>query len=44
MARSKHIDTNPKFVAVHLAAQLLPVVLVAYSRGIVNSRAIARAC
>ena len=44
MARSKHIDTNPKFVAVDPAAQLLSVVLFAYSRGIVSSRAIARAC
>ncbi len=85
MARYKHIDTNPKFLAVDLAAQLLPgtfehaldhllteaidlspfdarykndatgapayppktllqVVLFAYSRGIVSSRAIARAC
>ena len=24
MARNKHIDTNPKFLAVDLAAQLLP--------------------
>jgi len=85
MARDKHIDTNPKFLAVDLAAQLLPgtfehalqhlltaaidlslfdarykndatgapayppktllqMVLFAYSRGIVSSRAIARAC
>ena len=85
MARNKHIDTNPKFLAVDLAAQLLPgtfehaldhlltaaidlssfdarykndttgapayppktllqVVLFAYSRGIVSSRAIALAC
>ena len=85
MARYKHIDTNPKFLAVDLAAQLLPgtfehalqhlltaaidlspfdaryqndatgasayppktllqVVLFAYLRGIVSSRAIARAC
>ena len=83
-ARDKHIDTNPKFLAMDLAAQLLPgtfkhalhhlltvaidlspfdarykndatgapayppktllqVVLFAYSRGIVSSRAIARA-
>ncbi len=85
MARYKYIDTNPKFLAVDLAAQLLPgtfehalhhlvtgvidlshldarykndetgapayppttllqVVLFAYARGIVSSRAIARAC
>jgi len=24
MVHDKHIDTNPKFLAVHLAAQLLP--------------------
>jgi transposase len=85
MARFKHIDTNPRFLAIDLARQLLPgtfehalhhlltrtidvshfdarfrndetgapayppatllqVVLFAYSRGIVSSRAIARAC
>jgi transposase len=85
MARYKPVDTQPKFVAIDLAAQLLPgtfehalhhlleqaidltpfdaryrndttgapayapgmllrVVLFAYSRGIVSSRAIARAC
>lgn len=85
MARYKHIDTNPRFLAVDLAQQLLPgtfehalhhllehaidlssfdarfrndatgatayppalllkVVLFAYSRGIVSSRAIERAC
>ncbi len=85
MARYTHIDTNPTFLAVDLAAQLLPgtfehglqhlltaaidlspfdarytndatgapasppktllpVGLVAYSRGTVSSRAIARAC
>jgi transposase len=85
MARYKYIDTNPKFLAVDLAGQLLPgtfehalhhlleheidlsrfdarfrnddtgapayppavllkVVLFAYSRGIISSRAIARAC
>ena len=85
MARYKYIDTNPKFLAVDLAQQLLPgtfehalhhlleyeidlsrfearfrndetgapayppavllkVVLFAYARGMVSSRAIARAC
>jgi hypothetical protein len=85
MARYKPVDTQPKFVAIDLVAQLLPgpfghalhhlleqaieltpfdaryrndttgapayapsmllrVVLFAYSRGIVSSRAIARAC
>jgi transposase len=85
MARYKPVDTNPKFLPIDLAAQLLPgtlehalhhllesaidltpfdaryrndetgapayapamllrVVLFAYSRGIVSSRAIARAC
>ena len=85
MPRYKHIDTNPKFLAIDLAQQLLPgtfehalhhlleyeidlsrfdarfrnddtgapayppavllkVVLFAYARGIVSSRAIARAC
>jgi transposase len=85
MARYKYIDTNPKFLAIDLAHQLLPgtfehalhhlleheidlsrfdarfrndetgapayppavllkVVLFAYARGIVSSRAIARAC
>lgn len=85
MARYKPVDTQPKFVAIDLAAQLLPgtfehalhhlleqaidltpfdaryrndttgapayapamllrVVLFAYSRGIISSRAIARAC
>ena len=85
MARYKPVDTQPKFVAIDLAAQLLPgtfehalhhlleqaidltpfdaryrndttgapayapgmllrVVLFAYARGIVSSRAIARAC
>jgi len=85
MARCKYIDTNPRFVAVDLAHQLLPgtfehalhhllehaidlsafdarfrndatgatasppgmllqVVLFAYSRGIVSSRSMARAC
>ena len=85
MARYKHIDTSPRFLAVDLQAQLLPgtlehalnhlldheielsgfdarfnnddtgasayppamllkVVLLAYSRGIVSSRAIERAC
>ena len=85
MARYKHVDTQPKFLPVDLAAQLLPgtfehalhhllehaidlspfdaryqndatgapayppamllrVVLFAYARGIVSSRAIARAC
>ena len=85
MARYKLVDTQPKFVAIDLAAQLLPgtfehalhhlleqaidltpfdaryrndttgapayapsmllrVVLFAYSRGIISSRAIARAC
>ena len=85
MARYKHIDTSPRFLAVDLEAQLLPgtlehalnhlldheidlsgfdvrfnndltgasayppamllkVVLLAYSRGIVSSRAIERAC
>ena len=85
MARYKYIDTNPKFLAIDLAQQLLPgtfehalhhlleheidltrfdarfrnddtgapayppavllkVVLFAYARGIVSSRAIARAC
>jgi transposase len=85
MARYKHIDTNPRFLPVDLARQLVPgtfehalnhlldhaidlsafdarfrndatgatayppamllkVVLFAYSRGIVSSRAIARAC
>jgi len=85
MARYKHIDTSPRFLAVNLQAQLMPgtfehalnhlldheielsgfdarfsnddtgasayppamllkVVLLAYSRGIVSSRAIERAC
>ena len=85
MARYKPVDTQPKFVAIDLAAQLLPgtfehalhhllehaidltpfdaryrndttgapvyapgmllwVVLFAFSRGLVSSRAIARAC
>jgi len=85
MARYKPVDTQPKFVAIDLAAQLLPgtfehalhhlleqaidltpfdaryrndqtgapayapamllrIVLFAYSRGIISSRAIARAC
>jgi len=83
MARYKHIDTSPRFLAVDLQAQLLPgtfehalnldheidlsafdarfnndecgasayppamllkIVLLAYSRGIVSSRAIERAC
>jgi hypothetical protein len=85
MARYKHIDTSPRFLAVNLQAQLLPgtfehalnhlldheidlsafdarfnndecgasayppamllkIVLLAYSRGIVSSRAIERAC
>ena len=46
MARYKYIDTTPRFLAVDLAQQLLPlkVVRFAYSQGIVSSRGIERAC
>ena len=43
MARYEHIDTNPKFLPVDLARQLLPGTF-AYAHGIVSSRGIEAAC
>ena len=43
MARYKVVDTNPQFLSVDLARQLLPGMF-AYSQGIVRPRAIERVC